>query len=135
MYYVYCLESVRHKTYIGATVDVDRRLRQHNREIKGGAKATQNHTWSRVCYISHFPNWISALQFEWRWKNISRKQTGTQLEKKMKGLYHMFQLTKPTRKAIPYYEWDYRPVVMWENDHAQLVYQNYELYQDLTTKL
>jgi predicted GIY-YIG superfamily endonuclease len=37
--YVYLLQSNK-KTYIGATVNLQRRLRQHNREIKGGAKYT-----------------------------------------------------------------------------------------------
>jgi predicted GIY-YIG superfamily endonuclease len=32
--YVYLLYS-DNSTYVGATVDLDRRLRQHNKEIKG----------------------------------------------------------------------------------------------------
>ncbi|NDE19905.1 MAG: hypothetical protein EB000_05660, partial [Alphaproteobacteria bacterium] len=35
MSFVYLLESSDKATYVGATVDVDRRLRQHNKEIKG----------------------------------------------------------------------------------------------------
>jgi hypothetical protein len=40
-YYVYILESSDHAaTYVGATVDLDHRLRQHNKELVGGAHAT-----------------------------------------------------------------------------------------------
>jgi structure-specific endonuclease subunit SLX1 len=67
------------KTYVGATTDPDRRLRQHNKEISGGAKATgisvqQGLIWERVCYIKGIPEWRSALQIEWRWKQIGRTQ-------------------------------------------------------------
>ena len=56
-FYVYCLLSTANTTYIGATIDLDRRLRQHNKEIKGGAKLTsiqvnKGHSWSRICYVS-----------------------------------------------------------------------------------
>ena len=40
MSYVYLLVSTKGNTYVGATVDLNRRLRQHNKEIKGGAHAT-----------------------------------------------------------------------------------------------
>ena len=40
MSYVYLLVSTSGNTYVGATVDLNRRLRQHNKEIKGGAVAT-----------------------------------------------------------------------------------------------
>jgi predicted GIY-YIG superfamily endonuclease len=40
-FYVYLLvASSSGNTYVGATVNLDHRLRQHNGEIKGGAKAT-----------------------------------------------------------------------------------------------
>ena len=41
-FYVYLLECSDNSTYIGATVNLDHRLRQHNKEIKGGAVATSN---------------------------------------------------------------------------------------------
>jgi ribA/ribD-fused uncharacterized protein len=72
MYHVYLLQSEK-RTYIGMTDDPIRRLRQHNREIKGGAKATAGRTWKHVCVISGFPTRRSALQFEWMWKYMSRR--------------------------------------------------------------
>ena len=64
--YVYLLVSTSGATYVGATVDLDHRLRQHNKELKGGAKATsmkveRGETWQRHCYVSGFPTWQSAL--------------------------------------------------------------------------
>lgn len=81
-FFVYLLLSSpnRNATYVGATVDLDRRLRQHNKEITGGAHATgikvaKGETWIRVAHIEGFPDWQSALQFEWRWKQLTRKIT------------------------------------------------------------
>jgi predicted GIY-YIG superfamily endonuclease len=77
-YYVYILESSDRKaTYVGATVDLNHRLRQHNKELAGGAHATsvkvaQGCTWNRICFIQGFPDWPAALQFEWRLKQLSR---------------------------------------------------------------
>ena len=113
--YVYMLVSTDNKsTYIGATVDLDRRLRQHNKEIKGGAYATgikvsTGQQWSRCCYVSGFPTWQSALQFEWRWKQITRKfhkiPCLTPIQRRMMALEELCQLEKSTEKAIPYSEW------------------------------
>ena len=71
--YVYLLESSDKSSYVGATKDLSRRLRQHNREVKGGAMLTglkvySGQTWTRLCYVSGFPNWREALRFEWSWK-------------------------------------------------------------------
>jgi len=35
MFYVYLLQSTLGSTYVGATINLDHRLRQHNKEIKG----------------------------------------------------------------------------------------------------
>jgi structure-specific endonuclease subunit SLX1 len=63
---------------VGATVDLERRLRQHNKEIKWGAHATgakvaKGEIWIKAAHVSGFPDWSAALQFEWRWKQLSRK--------------------------------------------------------------
>jgi structure-specific endonuclease subunit SLX1 len=103
-------------TYVGATVDLDRRLRQHNREIKGGAHATsirvqKGEVWRRHCYVSGFPNWQAALQFEWRWKQISRKHLNIRdpLERRMQSLELLLTLDRSTTKAIPFSEWPNGP--------------------------
>lgn len=110
--YVYLLECSDKSTYVGATVNLDRRLRQHNKEISGGAHATtskvaQGKIWHRVCYVSGFPTWQTALQFEWRWKQISRrlKLKLSPLEKRQKALEILLALDRPTTKALPYSEW------------------------------
>ena len=121
MSYVYLLVSSDDATYVGATVDLDRRLRQHNKEIKGGAHATgakvdKGETWKRVCYVSGFPTWQAALQFEWRWKQLSRKlpQKMNPLERRMEALQQLLALDRPTSKAIPYSEWPSFPEVNFE---------------------
>jgi len=93
------------KTYIGATVDVNRRLRQHNREIKGGAYATRGKKWKRILYVSGFPDWKSTLQFEWRWKKLSRGRKGKPLTKRFDALRDLLNLNRCTKTAIPFSEW------------------------------
>ncbi len=91
-WYVYCLQCQDGNTYIGATVDLNRRLRQHNKELQGGARRTsakviQGQSWKRMLYVSGFDNNIHALQFEWRWKFISRKLSGgSALERRIRAL-------------------------------------------------
>lgn len=117
--FVYLLESTNGATYVGATVDVDRRLRQHNKEIKGGAHATaakvsKGETWERVCYVEGFPDWQAALQFEWRWKQLSRKLPSMQpLKKRMIALKQLLELERPTQKAKAYTEWTTPPIICW----------------------
>ena len=75
--FVYCISTIDPptRTYIGATTDVDRRLRQHNGELSGGARKTSQRPgqWYRVCYLRGFTSWREALQVEWRWKHFSRQ--------------------------------------------------------------
>ena len=116
------LEATNKSTYIGATVDLDRRLKQHNKELAGGAVATsikvnKGETWTRVCHVSGFPDWQAALQFEWRWKQLSRKlpKTMKPLERRMEALNQLLALERPTTKAIKYSEWPSPPQVNMEN--------------------
>ena len=120
MSFVYLLEANK-STYVGATVDLDRRLRQHNKEIKGGAVATgikvaKGETWRRHCYVSGFPSWQAALQFEWRWKQLSRKlpKNMDPLERRMEALKNLLELDRSTSKAIPFAEWESFPEVHFE---------------------
>ena len=85
----YCLQSsVSNRTYIGATVDHHRRIRQHNGVIKGGAKYTSKYRpWDAKILVKGFGTWKEALQFEWRWKHVRHPRKGiTPLERRKRCL-------------------------------------------------
>jgi putative endonuclease len=76
------------KTYIGSTVNTNRRFRQHNGEIKGGAKYTRGGIWEPyiiLADLSHTKN--TALSYEWHLKKSSRnfKNYNSKIKRK-KGL-------------------------------------------------
>jgi predicted GIY-YIG superfamily endonuclease len=123
VYLLYANASSGQQTYVGATVDLDHRLRQHNKEIKGGARATsaqveRGETWERVCHVAGFPTWNAALQFEWRWKQITRKLPARMepLERRIQALRMLLALERSTSKATPYSEWPTPPQVNVESD-------------------
>jgi structure-specific endonuclease subunit SLX1 len=131
-YYVYILESSDRKaTYVGATVDLNHRLRQHNKELVGGAHATsvkvaQGCTWNRICFIQGFPDWPAALQFEWRLKQLSRmllktNKDDTPIQRRIQALHQLLSLDKPTTKAIPYSSWPSPPEIIWEKYCEKLI--------------
>ena len=92
-WFVYLLATVQPptKTYVGATVDPDRRLRQHNGALKGGARATSRVPggWYRVCYLKGFESKRDALRFEWWWKRRSAKLQGNPLERRQAAMEAM----------------------------------------------
>jgi len=121
--FVYFLQCSNQNTYIGATVNLDHRLRQHNRELVGGATATsiqvlRGETWKRVCHVKNFPDWTACLQFEWRWKQLSRKLPPRMrpLERRLRALKQLLALERPTTKAIAYSEWAVPPAIEFELD-------------------
>lgn len=124
MYYVYFIKSTNGSTYIGATVNLDKRIRQHNKELKGGATATsqkvsQGEKWDYYCYVENFPTWNEALKFEWRWKHISRQIQKKNprinpTEKRLEALNQLLQLEKSTSSAIPYNQFNIKPNVVYK---------------------
>ena len=130
-YFVYCLLGSDNSTYIGATVDLDRRLRQHNGEIKGGAKVNINKVQNgvifiRAAHIEGFPTWNAALEFEWRWKQITRQihKYNNPIHRRMIALKQLLSLKKSTQKAIPFSEWETPPIVILEDDETRQLYNN-----------
>lgn len=94
-WYVYLLKSSGGSTYVGATVDVNRRLRQHRGELSGGARATarknqKGEEWNRVCFVGPFEK-RDALRFEWRWKHTSRKLKGSPMERRWLALERLLE--------------------------------------------
>lgn len=114
VYCVYLLRALNPKwkasQYVGFTNNPPRRIRQHNGELKGGARKTQRkRPWEMVLFIYGFPTKHSALQFEWSWQNpsVSRlvkhklsKKTWYGLKGKIKVLPEMLNMTPFANYAL-----------------------------------
>ena len=66
-----------HLTYIGSTNDFNRRLRQHNGDLSGGAKYTTKYTngWEPMLIVGGFESRTQALKFEWAAKRAENRRT------------------------------------------------------------
>lgn len=103
----YCLASETGRTYVGFTVNLDRRLRQHNCELTGGAKATKGQTWKRVLSVTGFPSQQAALQFEWKWKWLTRKASGSSaVERRCAALLILLNSERSTSNASDFNTYD-----------------------------
>jgi structure-specific endonuclease subunit SLX1 len=95
----YIIEN-RGYTYVGVSNNVEKRLRAHNGEIKGGAKYTtgKGPGWKHICLIHGFPTKIESMQFEWALKHIPPRNAGGMINR-IKKLKTLFFKTKWTSKA------------------------------------
>jgi structure-specific endonuclease subunit SLX1 len=78
-YYCYIIRSTNpaypNSTYNGSTNNLTRRLRQHNGEIVGGAKATKGKgPWVYLAIWEGFESKIEALSCEWRIKHPTNQR-------------------------------------------------------------
>ena len=76
--FVYIIRGVsytsnRIKYYIGYTDNLYQRIRKHNREITGGAKATKGYKWSYCCVFTNIRSSQEGLQLEKRLQICKRK--------------------------------------------------------------
>ena len=74
---VYLLSNDRGCSYVGATVCIDRRVRQHNESIVGGARQTRGRgPWRVVLVVEGFVTWRDALRFEFAWRRRNARRRG-----------------------------------------------------------
>ena len=106
-YIVYLLyNTCNNKTYLGITNNSKRRIRQHNGEIKGGAKYTNafkgDGCWKYYLKIFNL-NKSQALSIERTAKNLRKRAKGkTPIEKRLDVLLPV--VTKYTNVDIEYYK-------------------------------
>ena len=76
-YYFYLIYNNNYN-YAGVSPEPERRLRQHNGEICGGAKYTTSKGpgWKHLCIINGFQNKIQSMQFEWAVKHVPPRNAG-----------------------------------------------------------
>jgi predicted GIY-YIG superfamily endonuclease len=77
------------KTYVGITNNIERRIRQHNGELVGGAKYTKiGRPWKISALITGFDDHQQVLQFEWALKYMTKKTKRYKIcENKYKKFY------------------------------------------------
>lgn len=119
MYSVYIITTKENNSYyVGMTNNFERRIRQHNRDIRGGAKFTRRYTnWYPVLIIDGFHTKQTAMQCEWSVKNFRRKK-----REPYKYIRNVFQLmTSPRNK--------------WTSNSPFISSQKLTVYLDDTIKM
>ena len=73
-YFVYILESLNGKYYVGITTDLERRMKEHR--AGKGAKFTRGFGFRKLLYHEQFPSKSAALKREAelkRWSHAEKK--------------------------------------------------------------
>lgn len=122
-WYCYFIQSTNPRfssyTYVGITNNLKRRLRQHNGELVGGAKATKGKgPWEFVCVLSGFPDETNLRQFEWRMHRLSRRSRGG-MASRIRNLKKLLEMKKWTKGAQTVDLEDL--IVMWNNKAIETV--------------
>jgi putative endonuclease len=98
-WFLYLIHN-KNRCYIGISTDIERRLKQHNKIIPGGAKATSmfDGGWVLVAYLSGFNDRSSAS----RWEKIVKSRSRG-LEKRLKSIKELSEGICPTKGLLPHY--------------------------------
>src|SRR3569623_1261957 len=102
-YLCYLIANGR-RTYVGITNNFTRRIRQHNGEIKGGARYTKSnydptHPWRPLCMIKGIRSKGAAMSIE-KWIKVHTRNRLEQPVKAMsKGLRH-YQDRHPEKGSL-----------------------------------
>ena len=72
LWYLYLVETANGTLYTGISTDPQRRLRQHNGEIAGGAKALRGKGPLKLVYQQQMPDKSTASKAEYKTKQLSK---------------------------------------------------------------
>lgn len=104
MYFCYLISNSQDRTYNGYTVNLHKRIRQHNGHLVGGARATKRgvNDWQYVFFVTS-PEWVcvsDAMKFEWSVKYPTRKRPRPNIyngaEGRIRSLHHVFRHVQQT---------------------------------------
>lgn len=107
MHTCYILYSISlNKIYVGYTVNIERRLKQHNGIISGGAKKTcEGRPWVLYIKIEGFLEKSSALRFEYRLNLMTKKYKSDQLHKSLNALVKLIYMGDGSKKKDTWFPW------------------------------
>lgn len=128
-YLCYLIVLDQQFTYIGVTNNFSRRIRQHNREIKGGAKYTTNliqkhqlSRWKVLVTVERFPLYPDVLQFEWMWKHLSRKLSANRklnpIQRRLTALSQLLNRERATTNSLRLLS-DMKLEICWHGEDNQ----------------
>jgi structure-specific endonuclease subunit SLX1 len=125
VHYCYILYNTHQpqKTYVGYTTNPNRRLRQHNGIISGGARATKGKgIWAFLAVITSLSfSKHSGLSFEWHLKRALRHQPTSSI-KRIEALFYTINHNDKFK------DFDFH---IYISEHAQDVFPNH-LVNDLS---
>ena len=84
-WFLYLLRSNTGHIYTGITTNPQRRLRQHNGELTGGAKALRGQRPLQLLYQEPYPCRSSASKAEYQFKQLSKQQKEAFIRQKVVG--------------------------------------------------
>ena len=106
---VYILRNVK-SLYVGATIDLSHRIRQHNGELSGGAHrtSTKGPGWVCLLYVQGFQSRTESLQFEYALKREA-KHHGYSTQARKRAVHALLSQE----------HWTSRPLEAATVDHAE----------------
>ena len=128
-WFVYCLVHASGVApYVGSTFDLDRRLRQHNTELVGGARRTTAHVrktgvpWTRALHVRNFIDRRSCLSFEKAVQRACRGLSGgtwrtKPVERCVAAIEAVLARPAPSRIAIPFAAYPVPLEIVRENEY------------------
>jgi predicted GIY-YIG superfamily endonuclease len=121
LWFNYLINNDKNKTYIGSTNNINRRIRQHNGEIKGGAKYTRGCKWYYYCIIYTINiNKNIYLSREWYLKYIKRKNKYYGITSKKKIIeFYFSKKNKIVKHKIKYKK--YNNIIFISNKYNNLI--------------
>lgn len=86
------VSETKNRTYVGVTTDLQRRVRQHNGELKGGARSTRGHgPWKAVVEVPHLEK-KRAHKMEYQMHRLGRTRRPKGCSNLEKRLRHLAQV-------------------------------------------